>query len=106
MPRSTFMSASPSNIPSVTSQDLDIDEIVPNERNPLTCPPKTGPPIMRVLDGEAPPGGPDADESVFGGADRRDLEGARGRVRHGRAVPAARREPADVLPLAAEVRRP
>ena len=44
--------------------------------DPLTCPPKTGPRIMRVLDGNGSQGGQHAWEPVHAGADRQRAAGA------------------------------
>ncbi len=49
----------------------------------LTCPPKTGPARMRVLDGNSSQGGRDAREPVYAGADRRRAAGARSGSRNG-----------------------
>src|SRR5579884_4031862 len=57
---------------------------------PVTCSPKPGPAIMRVVRLER--GGPDAPEPIHRGADRQHLAGARGRRQRRRALSASRRE--------------
>src|SRR5690348_8659249 len=71
----------------------------------VTCPPKTGPLIMSVLnDRGLPGGGRHAQEPVLGGADRRHLARAGSRGEHERALPSAWDQPADLLSLEAPLR--
>jgi hypothetical protein len=51
------------------SETLDYKESCDINVNDVTCPPKTGPARMRVLDGQMAQGGQDAREPVHAGAD-------------------------------------
>jgi hypothetical protein len=53
-----------------------IETIVTESMILVTCPPKTGPATMRVLDGNWSRGGQHAREPVYAGADRWRTEGA------------------------------